>query len=241
MTQPAIRKDVGDGQAAPKQTSAPDWESIEREFRAGVLSIREIAKRHGLTDTAIRKRAKAWGWERDLTAKVQEEVRRKLVRTEVRITDVRTEREIVEQAAQTVVEVVRLHRRDARHGREILDLLMGQLADAAGAREEIEEAIAEETADVDDPNAQPGVRQAARYRRSAMLKAVALPTHFASLRDAATAMGKLVAIERQAFNINGAPEEPAKEVDTEAYTDAALEAFAAKMDAFLHGQTEAAT
>lgn len=37
-----------------------DWEKVEAEFRAGDLSIREIAKRHGISDTAIRKKAKGW-------------------------------------------------------------------------------------------------------------------------------------------------------------------------------------
>jgi hypothetical protein len=47
-----------------KKTKAIDWKSIERDFRAGVMSIREIAKWYGLSDTAIRKKAKAEGWER---------------------------------------------------------------------------------------------------------------------------------------------------------------------------------
>ena len=34
-----------------------DWEAIEREFRAGQLSLREIGRRFGLTEGAIRKRA----------------------------------------------------------------------------------------------------------------------------------------------------------------------------------------
>ena len=32
----------------------PDWEAIERAFRAGALSIRTIADRNGVSDTAIR-------------------------------------------------------------------------------------------------------------------------------------------------------------------------------------------
>lgn len=42
----------------------PDWEAIERAYRAGALSIRTIADRNGVSDTAIRKKAKALGWER---------------------------------------------------------------------------------------------------------------------------------------------------------------------------------
>lgn len=36
---------------------AYDWEAIESLYRAGKLSIREIARQHGLTEAAIRKRA----------------------------------------------------------------------------------------------------------------------------------------------------------------------------------------
>lgn len=31
----------------------PDWEAIERAYRAGLLSIRTIADRYGLSDSAI--------------------------------------------------------------------------------------------------------------------------------------------------------------------------------------------
>ena len=55
------------------QASKPtrDWEAIERDYRAGVLSLREIAAEHDLTEAAIRKRAKRDGWSRDLSAKIQ--------------------------------------------------------------------------------------------------------------------------------------------------------------------------
>lgn len=41
-----------------------DWAEIERDYRAGTMSIRELAAWYGLSDTAIRKRAKKDGWER---------------------------------------------------------------------------------------------------------------------------------------------------------------------------------
>lgn len=44
---------------------APDWISIEGEYRAGVESIRAIAEKHSVSDTAIRKQAKQKGWSRD--------------------------------------------------------------------------------------------------------------------------------------------------------------------------------
>ena len=44
----------------------PDWERIEQLFRAGLLSVREIASACGVSHTAINKRSKAEGWDRDL-------------------------------------------------------------------------------------------------------------------------------------------------------------------------------
>ncbi|CAI0775663.1 Terminase small subunit [Serratia entomophila] len=42
--------------------SKPDWAAIAREYRAGQLSIRALAEKYGISDTAIRKKAKADNW-----------------------------------------------------------------------------------------------------------------------------------------------------------------------------------
>jgi len=41
-----------------------DWDGIERDYRAGVMSVREIARWYGITEGAVRKKAKKEGWER---------------------------------------------------------------------------------------------------------------------------------------------------------------------------------
>lgn len=56
-------KVAGSSPALASKTHA-DWEAIERDYRAGVLSLREIAIPNGITEGAIRKRAKRDGWER---------------------------------------------------------------------------------------------------------------------------------------------------------------------------------
>lgn len=60
------------------------WDEVEREYRAGVLTLRRIADDYGITEGAIRKRAKRDGWTRDLAKQIQErtevKVRRALVR-----------------------------------------------------------------------------------------------------------------------------------------------------------------
>lgn len=47
-----------------KKNKPIDWAGVEKDYRAGVMSIREIAKWYGISDTAIHKKAKADGWER---------------------------------------------------------------------------------------------------------------------------------------------------------------------------------
>ncbi|EFQ0523534.1 hypothetical protein ACPTC9_004487, partial [Shigella flexneri] len=42
----------------------PDWEAIESAYRAGVLSLRDIGEKYGVTEGAIRKRAKKLDWAR---------------------------------------------------------------------------------------------------------------------------------------------------------------------------------
>src|SRR5690606_26764418 len=41
-----------------------DWAEIERDYRTSPMSVREIARWYGITEAAIRKRAKRDGWER---------------------------------------------------------------------------------------------------------------------------------------------------------------------------------
>ena len=52
-----------------------DWEAVERDYRSGILSVREIGLANGCTHTAINKRAKRDGWERERAARQQEPVR----------------------------------------------------------------------------------------------------------------------------------------------------------------------
>jgi hypothetical protein len=61
--------------------STPDWEAIELAYRAGAGSLRAIAEAHGTKEGTIRSRAKAQGWQRDLTEQVRTATRQKISRT----------------------------------------------------------------------------------------------------------------------------------------------------------------
>lgn len=94
-----------------------DWERIEAEFRAGQLSNREVAHLYGVSEGAIRKKAKACGWKKDLAEKVRAAVREKLVRGGTREREA-SDRELVEEKAEIGATVVRGHQ---KHIQELLE------------------------------------------------------------------------------------------------------------------------
>ncbi|RTX19031.1 hypothetical protein DZA16_02685 [Pseudomonas aeruginosa] len=195
---------MSEGQAVVQKKTA-DWESIERAYRAGALSIRTIADRHGVSDTAIRKKAKALGWERDLSEQVRKEVRNKLVRGEVRdphYANPERDAEIIEEAAEEGARVIRSHRRDIRKATNLADLLMDDLLMTISLREEIYETIEDETSD--DGNG---------MRRANMQAAIALPSNAKTLYQLSSAMKNLQVLERTAYGLDGDSKQPAPHED----------------------------
>jgi len=112
---------------------AVDWEGVEREYRAGIRSLRDIATEFGCTEGAIRKKAKAQEWERDLSAKVSAKaeslVRKIEVRKEVRNEAAISERELINTSAQMMADTVINQRDDIKRARSMVQRLW-ELVDA---------------------------------------------------------------------------------------------------------------
>ena len=115
----------------------PDWEAIEKAYRAGSMSIRSIADKYGTKEGTIRSRAKKNGWMRDLTEKVRASVNDRLSRPTSRAAlarddmrdDARTDDEIIEEAATEAASVVVAHRMSLSRWRGIADKLLYALQD----------------------------------------------------------------------------------------------------------------
>jgi hypothetical protein len=60
-----------------------DWDAVEREYRAGVKTHREIAEQFNVSHTAIQKKAEKFGWTRNLAAKIKAKADDKVARIEV--------------------------------------------------------------------------------------------------------------------------------------------------------------
>lgn len=116
---------------AQSEKSAPDWERIEADYRAGVLSVREIASSQGISHVAISKRAKRDGWERDLSARIQAKADALVTKAEVTsaVTSEKavTDRAIVEANAEAIARVRLNHRGDISRARKLAMTLLAEL------------------------------------------------------------------------------------------------------------------
>ena len=107
-----------------------DWEAIEREYRVGQLSIREIARNNSVSDTAIRKRADQENWSRDLSDQVRRAAKIAAVREGVRNALSRepvSDAEIVSTAAARGAKAIEGHLSRVARLKSLADKLTAEL------------------------------------------------------------------------------------------------------------------
>ena len=176
---------------------AADWELIERHFRAGIQSLREMATDAGVTEGAIRKRAKRDQWPRDLSARIKaradELVRKAEVRTPSTQVSVSTEKQDVEANANQQV-VIRLgHRKDIQRSRALFAALMDELEETSGNNELFAQLgeLLDRTADEGRPD-----KLNELYR-----KVTTLTGRVDNAKKLVELLEKVVRLEREAFGI----------------------------------------
>ena len=175
----------------------PDWEAIESAYRSGVMSLREIASQHDISEGAIRKRAKRDDWSRDLNAKIKarsdDMVRKQEVRRQVRTETSLSERVLIEATAEVITNVRMEHRGDIRRARELANALFDELsaecADVA-ALEKLGELMIEP-----DDNGRDKLNEL--YRA-----VISLPERVKSAKALSETLKNLIGLERQAYGLD---------------------------------------
>ncbi|EWG99945.1 helix-turn-helix domain-containing protein [Halomonas sp. BC04] len=104
-----------------------DWEVIERDYRAGQLSIRHLAAKHSVPESTVRSKAKAEGWQRDLTDDVRAATQAKLSRTSRSGIPHDEDAAIIDEASNEAAALVTEHRHAVSRWRRIADRLAGTL------------------------------------------------------------------------------------------------------------------
>ena len=55
-----------------------DWDAVERDYRTGKFTLRELADKHGCSHTAVAKHIKDGGWTQDLSEHIRQATNAKL-------------------------------------------------------------------------------------------------------------------------------------------------------------------
>ena len=184
-----------------------DWELIEKEYRLGQSTLRQLAATHQVQASAISRKAKRENWVQDKRAAVRALSEAQLL-ARAKANEKATPTEVdIEVAATVRTNVVLAHRGDAKRARALTMKLLSELEQETGnpgALERIEAALAA----LPDGEAIP---EAVRVKaEGALQRAISLPSRTGVMKSLAESLAKVVAIEREAFSIDEPPQ-PASE------------------------------
>jgi hypothetical protein len=114
----------------PPEKRPIDWEAIERDYRAGVMTLRQISQDRGVSHVAIDKRAKKLGWSRDLTVKIQAKAEELVNKTTVN--SQLTESQVILENASQAAAIRLSQRKDFSRLRAIITGQMTELEESGG-------------------------------------------------------------------------------------------------------------
>lgn len=160
---PAARKSAA---AAPTNRKT-DWQAVERDYRTGKFTLRELEDKHGADNSLIARRAKRDGWTQDLSVAIRQATKAKLIKAADPVADA----VVVNEAAELNKHIILTHRRDVQRARDLAMGMFGELE---------------------------------RQRKVAKT----LPVRAKVLRSLSESMAKMVALEREAFDIAPAGDQP---------------------------------
>lgn len=198
---PQKRKSASPDQVATPPTDSrrkkTDWDAVERDYRTGNFTLRELAEKHGATHTTISRRAERLGWTKDLSDAIRQATNAKLVQQAVqqKCNDAHHDAtQTVLIAAEINKQVILGHREDLGASRKIANDLLAELASSALLAED-QELLAQILA---GSGAEPADEARAR---ATVQKALSLSGRVKSIKDLADAFTKIHDGERRAFNI----------------------------------------
>jgi len=177
-----------------------DWESVERDYSAGLLSLRELADKYGTKESTIRSRAKTQDWVRDLSKKINQKVedisRKELSRSTSRTEKNVSEKEIIEANAQAIVDIKLAHRGDIRKSKRIVNSLFDELELTTDNRELFEqlgELLRQESDSGQDK------------LNDIYKKCISMPQRIDGVKKLTDALKTMIGLEREAYDIQSTP------------------------------------
>jgi len=192
--------------AAPKGAKGvakkrADWEAVERDYRTGKFTLRELEAKHGPNNGTISRKAEKNGWTQDLSAAIKQATNTKLIAAvidEKCSAAQQSTANTVLAAAEVNKDVILGHRKGLNRIAEVKRKLLDQIEQAAENMVDLAEVI-EMVRNPDDN----GMDRA----NDALKKAMGRSALVDDLKKLADVDEKVRKGEREAFSIDGAKED----------------------------------
>lgn len=189
-----------------------DWEAVERDYRTGKYTLRELETKHGADDGLISRKAKKSGWTQDLAIAIKQATSAKLAEQLVSKEVSKNQQNVsntIDAAATMGMNVILGHRKGLKHITGIKEQLLAQIEQAAANMVNLADVI--EMVRNPDEN---GIDRA----NDALKKAMGRSALVDDLKKLADVDEKVRKGEREAFSIDSEPEDTATAASR--YTDA---------------------
>lgn len=174
-----------------------DWEKIESEYRAGILSLREIAALHGnVNHVAIARKAKKENWVRDLSEKIhsraEELVTKRAVTDDVTEKRAVSDKAVVEANAEVIARIRLGHRKDIARSRNVAMELLGEIE-----AQTINAQLFEELGEMLRSDDEKGVDK----RNDLYMKVISSSGRIDSMKKLSDTLKTLIGLEREAYGL----------------------------------------
>ncbi len=180
-----------------------DWEAVEREYLAGIRSLKDIGAEYGVSDAGIIKRARRDGWTRDLSAKIKAKadalVSAREVSAEVSLQNKIAERQVVEANANLLADAVLNQRADVKRARSTVQKLWDMVDIELDHPEEFSR-LGELLADPENNNQ--------GKLNDIFQAAIKLPQQIKNVKLLADAIKVMIELERRVLKIDEQPVDP---------------------------------
>ena len=219
-----------------------DWEAIEADYRAGALSERKVAEKHGVSYSTLRGKIKAEGWTRDLSRMVEHATKAAMIEKAKKDAERAAQSAQAEQSAQGIgaeigarcadkvisgvqatanqrVAVLTRHQEAARAGADLAASIINELVQVSNQKADLE-ALAAAIEKGDNDVAAAEIR-----------KMTSVGSRAATLKTAIEALGKAIDKEREAHGIKPEEEGGKGQAELEAHLFALNERLMAERSA----------
>lgn len=179
------------------------------------MTLREIALPHGVTEGAIRKRAKRDGWTRDLNPRIQiraeEQVRREDAKNlAVRNSPLLTDNVLIEAYADRIALIRTTHRKDISITKELFYTLLEEVK-AITVHGDLAKAMFEILHGEADPEMSKAEQDRLSKIKATFDRVMSMPSRISSAKSLTEMLEKLIKLERESYNITTAAEDAAKD------------------------------